>query len=112
MQNPADPDATFRTKAGKNHVGYVVNVVESGSDGKTLITDWQYEKNTYSDSQFMQDYLNEKEATEQEEVLVTDGAYGSIANQELAEEKNVKLVTTDLLGRKPKEIEADFLFNE
>lgn len=49
----------------------------------------------------MQNYLNEKDDTEQEEDLVMGGAYGSIANQELAEEKNVNLVTTDLLGRKP-----------
>jgi hypothetical protein len=112
VQNPADPDASFRSKGGKAHTGYVANVVESSSEEHSLITDWQYERNTYSDSQFIQDYLHRKDDVSQEEVLVTDGAYGSVANQELAEKKNVKLVTTDLVGRKPNEIEADFIFND
>ncbi len=29
MQNPSDPDATYREKAGKEHRGYVVNIEES-----------------------------------------------------------------------------------
>ena len=28
FQNPADSDATFRTKAGKNYRGYIANIVE------------------------------------------------------------------------------------
>ena len=26
LQNPSDPDATFRKKAGKEHRGYVANI--------------------------------------------------------------------------------------
>ena len=26
LQNPSDPEATFRTKAGKNHQGYAANL--------------------------------------------------------------------------------------
>ena len=34
MQNPSDPDATYRSKAGKEHRGYVANLEESvGSAG-------------------------------------------------------------------------------
>lgn len=29
LQNPADPDATFRSKAGKENRGYIANVVET-----------------------------------------------------------------------------------
>jgi hypothetical protein len=29
LQNPSDPDATYRKKAEKHHTGYVANVVET-----------------------------------------------------------------------------------
>lgn len=54
MQNPADPDATYRKKSGKEHGGYIANVVEVADNNHNSITvNYQYEKNTYSDSQFL-----------------------------------------------------------
>lgn len=51
MQNPADPDATYRKKCGKEHRGYIANVVEVTDDHHNSITvDYQYEKNNYSGS--------------------------------------------------------------
>lgn len=73
---------------------------------------YQYEKNTCSDSQFMKDYLEKEEVHAQPVTIVTDGAYSGKANEELAEEKNVKLVTTNLIGREAEDIAADFEFNE
>lgn len=29
LQNPSDPDATYRFKSGKGHRGYVANLVET-----------------------------------------------------------------------------------
>ena len=34
LQNPADPDATYREKAGKQNRGYVANVAEAVGDNK------------------------------------------------------------------------------
>ena len=75
LQNPSDPEATYREKAGKQHRGYVVNVTG---------------RNT----------------------LVTDGAYSSEANRQLADDKNIDLVTTYLLGRDVRDICAEFQFSE
>ena len=112
LQNPADPDATYREKAGKQNRGYAANVTEASGDGGSIVTDYQYEKNTYSDSQFMKDYL-EKEAPHTEPaVIVTDGAYSGGTNEGLAAEKNIQIVATNLTGREAEDIMADFEFNE
>ena len=55
LQNPSDPDATYREKAGRQHRGYVANVTEASGEEGSIITDYQYEQNTYSDSQFMKE---------------------------------------------------------
>ena len=34
LQNPADPDATYRFKSGKHHRGYVANLVTTNFQGK------------------------------------------------------------------------------
>jgi hypothetical protein len=56
MQNPSDPDATFRKKAGKEYRGYAANVEESVGKNGSIVTDYQFELNTYSDSQFLLKY--------------------------------------------------------
>ncbi len=38
LQNPADPDATFREKAGKDNRGYIANVVEAADKNVRLVT--------------------------------------------------------------------------
>lgn len=61
MQNPADPDATYRKKAGTEYRGYIANVVEvADHDHNSITVDYQYEKNTYSDSQFLKDYMEQQ----------------------------------------------------
>lgn len=116
LQNPSDPDATYREKAGQGHKGYVLNVVETVGEGTSLITGVSYEKNTYSDSQFCRDYLQNREAIAPEdrdpEIMITDGAYGSTDNRKLAEKAEVELVMTSLAGKETDEIFAGFSFNE
>lgn len=113
MQNPADPDATYRSKAGKEHRGYVANVVEVADDHHNSITiDYQYEKNNYSDSQFLKDYVERKPENNPSETLSTDGGYCGLENTQLAESKNIRLVTTDLKGADVSDHWADFEFNE
>lgn len=112
LQNPSDPDATFRTKAGKEYRGYAANVEETVGSSGSVITDYQYEQNNYSDSQFLRDNLERTETREETVTLVTDGGYSGKENHDLAAGKNIRLVNTDLSGRKVDDILADFVFNE
>src|SRR5574344_760141 len=84
LQNPSDPDATYRSKAGKDNKGYVGNIVETvGENGDSLITDTGYDKNSHSDSQFCKDYLSKKDSSSAPETMITDGANGGEEKQEL-----------------------------
>lgn len=113
LQNPSDPDATFRRKAGKSNKGYVGNLIETvGEEGDSLITDIQYEKNTHSDSAFCEEYLSNREDDSPNEIMITDGAYNSTDNQKLAEVKNVKLVSTALTGQTPNPIFSRFILSD
>ena len=112
LQNPSDPDATYREKAGKQNRGYAANVAEAAGEEGSIVTDYQYEQNTYSDSQFLKDHLEKESGHAEPAVIVTDGAYSGTANEELAAGKNVQLVTTNLTGREAQDIAADFEFNE
>ena len=113
LQNPSDPDATYRSKAGKDNKGYVGNIVETvGKNGDSLITDTGYDKNSHSDSQFCKDYLSKKDSSSAPETMITDGAYGGEENRELANSCNTKLVTTALIGKDTNPIFADFIFSE
>ena len=112
LQNPADPDATYREKAGRQHRGYVANVIEASGKNGSIIEDYQYEQNTHSDSQFLKETLDSMEKQDETVTIVTDGAYSGMQNEELAAEKNVRLVTTNLTGREAEDIMADFEFSE
>lgn len=89
MQTPSDPDAAFRNKAGKEYRGYTANVDESVDKNGSVITDYQFEQNTYSDSQFLKDSLERNGVYDKESTLVTDGAYFGEENQKLAKQCKV-----------------------
>lgn len=113
LQNPSDPDATYHQKAGRDHKGYVGNIVETvGENGDSLITDVSYENNTHSDSAFCKEYLNSRPDNAGPETLIADGAYSGTENQELAASKNTELITTALSGKKTNKIFAGFTFAE
>ena len=112
LQNPSDPDATYREKAGRQHRGYVANVTEIAGENGSIVTDYQLENNTYSDSQFLQNSLERMGKQEEQVTIVTDGAYAGKKAAGLAEENNVNLVHTSLTGRETEDILADFEFNE
>lgn len=44
--------------------------------------------------------------------LITDGAYSGKENHDLAAQKNIRLINTDLSGKPVDDILADFVFNE
>ena len=112
LQNPVDPDATYRKKAGSENRGYIANVVEQGGTDGSIVVDYQVEQNIYSDSQFLKDYIEKQPEASSESILVTDGGYCGNENAKLAKEKSIQLVTTDLKGTAVADIWADFKFNE
>ncbi len=120
LLNATDPEATLRTKNGKQCHGYGGNLTESFSDDggirRSIITDYQVEQNIYSDVKYLKDALNklpDTEANEENKVtLVADGGYYSSDLLIKASEKNVELVTTALTGRPVPDCYADFQFTE
>ena len=112
MQNPSDPEATFRNKAGKEHRGYAVNLEESVGANGSVVTEYQYDQNNHSDSLFIQEHFEQMDKQKERTVIVTDGAYSGIENTQLAADKNIELITTSLTGKAAPDILADFEFNE
>ncbi len=112
LQNPSDPEATFRSKAGKEHRGYAANLEESVGTHGSVVTEYQYEQNTHSDSEFIKDHLKKMEPQAEQTKIITDGAYSGTENTRLAADKNVELLTTSLTGKAAPDILADFEFNE
>lgn len=112
LLNPADPEATFRKKAGGKHLGYVGNITESVGENGSLVTDYAYEQNIYSDNQFLKDYLDAEAIHEEQVTMVADGAYSGENNVSKAKEYNIRLVTTNFTGYKPADILAEFIFGK
>lgn len=113
LQNPSDPDATYRSKAGKNHKGYAGNLVETvGENGDSLITGISYGQNIHSDSAFIREYLESRADDAEPETMIADGAYGGMENQALARARNVELITTALTGKAVDKFFAGFQFSE
>ena len=113
LQNPSDPDATYRFKAGKQHRGYVANLTEDVDLDKkvSIISDYDYQANTYSDSQFLKDTVEDSVKQIETMTLLADGAYGGEENIAKAKEKNINLVTTNFQATKPASILAEFEFS-
>jgi len=83
-------------------------VDEKGS----VVVDYQYDVNTTSDASFVKEYIQKSEALKDTEILTADGAYTSEEASGLAGEQNITLLTTGLLGRKPKEILGKFTLDK
>ena len=111
LQNPSDPEATYRAKSGKFYRGYAANIEESVGKVASVVTDYRYEQNTHSDSSFLKEHLEQMGKQEETVSLVADGGYSGADNIKLAESKNVELITTSLVGREAPDILADFEFN-
>ena len=112
LQNPADPDATYRLKAGKSHRGYAANITETVDVNGSLVTDYQYDVNTRSDVDFFHESIENAEPSENVTIMVADGAYAGEELEKQAEKKNILLVTTGLRGRGPREILTQFKLSD
>ena len=112
LQNPSDPDATYRMKAGKEHRGYAANITETVDTNGSVVTDYQYDVNTRSDVDFLRESIEKAEAADDVTAIIADGAYASEDLAVQAADKNIGLITTGLRGRKPREILTQFVLSE
>lgn len=99
LQNPTDPDATYRKKGKKGYIGYVANVVESFDDNNSIITHYDLQQNTYSDQAFSNDVIEKLGQQEQNIKVLVDGAYYSEDIFKKAIENIMKFIPTNLVGR-------------
>jgi len=95
LQNPTDPDATYRRKGKKKHIGYTANIIEKFDDNNRMIEGYDLKKNTYSDQKFAKDTI--KRLGKGTTALV-DGAYFSEEINKKAKAKGIKMVPTNLVG--------------
>jgi hypothetical protein len=102
LQNPTDPDATYRYKYGSN-TGYVANVVNAYNETNQVISHYDLQPNIYSDQKFAQDTLEQlgnPEATEKKTINV-DGTYYTDELAQTAAAGNIDLIPGQLTGTKP-----------
>ncbi len=90
----------------------MANLEEAVGSGESVVTNYQYEQNNYSDSQFLKDSLERTPEQEEMMTLVADGAYSGKEHHDLASGKNIRLINTNLSDRAVDDILADFEFNE
>jgi hypothetical protein len=112
LQNPSDPDATYREKAGKRHRGYAGNIEESVGKTGSIVTDYQFNTNNKSDSEFLKEHIDRIGYQEEKTVMITDGAYSGDGNVSAAAENNIDLITTDLTGADVDPIMGAFQFSD
>ena len=101
LQSAYDAEATYRKKAGKDHVGYVVNLAETCAEDNPvqIITHYQLEPNSTSDIEMIQKNLPELKETTDVKELYLDGGYYSSEVVKQAETLDVNLHYTDMTGR-------------
>lgn len=110
--SPVDPEATLRKKGNQKYIGYAANITESVGKTGSLVMNYAYEQNIYSDSHFLQDYLNQLPIDYEGGILVADGAYAGQNTTKLAKEYHLDIITTNFTGYKPADCFAEFQFSE
>lgn len=87
LQNPNDPDASYRDKHGQKVQGYVTNITETVEEDKpSIITSVQVETAVFADCHFLKDAVGNSERVTNSTIedLYADGAYQSPENREFA----------------------------
>lgn len=102
IQNPNDPDATYREKNDRKVQGYVTNITETVEQGKpNIITSVQVETAVFADCHFLQEAVENSERVTNSTIedLYADGTYQSPDNREFAKvHNNMQLKTGKMQG--------------
>ena len=110
LQNPNDPDATYRRKGKSSSQGYSFNISETSHPDNPvqMITDVAVEPNVCSDVEFLENRLPKLNERTNLDKLIVDGGYHGETTQASAENEEVEVVPTDLTGRDPEYSTAGF----
>lgn len=100
LQNPSDPDATYRRKREEEHHGYSAHAVETCDPENQIqvITHIEVVKNNVDDAKVLWKdlpLLNEEMGLE---AVIVDGGYVSPEVREVCDELNVNLVASAIRG--------------
>jgi len=103
LQNPSEPDATYRKKKNQDHTGYVLDLVEARDMAKemSIILYHEEQPNTVSDVELGQNAL--KSDLCGVEVMANDGGFYAPETLCEAEELQIDMVFSALTGRKAEE---------
>jgi hypothetical protein len=101
LQSPHDPEATYRSKNGAGHVGYVANVTETcdPTNSLQLITNVEVAPNNADDGHLLAQAvadLRQREVGLQQ--VTTDGGYNGVAAEEACTTHKVEFCPTTLRG--------------
>jgi hypothetical protein len=101
LQNPADPDATYRNKNGKGNQGYACQAVETcdRTNPFQVITHVELTKNNKDDGEVLSTYIEKISKEFSIQTLIADGAYPNEAVRLICEKENVDLIATDIRGK-------------
>lgn len=103
VQNPNDPDAEYRNKAGKKVKGYSTNITETcdEKDKPSLITNVDVEGATTADNTYVESGVKGTEHVtgNKVETLHSDGAYQSEDNRKFAEQNGIDFVANGIQGK-------------
>ena len=107
LQNPSDPDATYRKKQGK-HKGYVGNFAETCSKENSfqVITEVEVMPNNTPDTELLYSSLDDEHSlVSQATDVQTDGGYGGEGPEEKCSQHGIHLHVTGMTG--PKEVKRN-----
>ena len=110
LQNPHDPDATYRSKGKSSSQGYAFNISETSHPDNPvqMITDVAVEPNIHSDIKFLNDSLPDICQRMELDKMVVDAGYFGQTSQKQAEKADTELIPTGLTGEEPEYSTAGF----
>ena len=103
LQSAYDPDATFRSKAGKVNKGYIFNIAETCADENPvqLVTDYTTKNSSASDTEILEERLPEIKSNTDIKDFYVDGGYYSEDIEKISQKQNVNMHYTDMTGKAP-----------
>ena len=113
LQNPYDPQMTYRRKNQTGFHGYSAFFAEKFTpEGDGVIVKRYFEPNVYSDQLFAQRFYNEFPDINQKSIAVcADALFTSHRLHGLAEQKGITIFCASTTGRPPNVILSEFTFN-
>jgi hypothetical protein len=103
LQNPHDPEATYRRKNDEDHHGYKVNLAETCGDENPfrLITTVGLEPNNTDDGEMLAEDAQELSWVTTLKDLLVDGGYNHEEAEAICDEANVNLHFSGIRGSQP-----------